>query len=198
MADAVRKENIICTYSDYASWPDDKRYDIISGVPYSMSPGPSDIHQGILGELFTEFSLYLRGKKCRVFPAPFDVVLPEKGETFESATNIVQPDILVVCDKDKITRKGCYGLPDLVVEILSPSTAKRDLKEKRQLYQRMGIKEYWIVAPVYKTIQIYKLNDNNRYSFPEVYGEGDKLKVGIFNNELEIDLSIIFVDILSE
>jgi len=192
MADALKKEKRIYTYSDYAAWSDDKRYEVIEGESYSMAPGPSDIHQGALGELFTEFSLYLRGKKCRAFVAPFDVVLPEEGETFETASNIVQPDIIIICDKDKITRRGCYGTPDLVVEILSPSTASNDMKVKRRLYQKFGVKEYWIVDPVHKTVQIYKGDEQGKYSFPETYAGDDKIQVDMFNGELEIDLSIIF------
>jgi len=192
MADALKKEKRIYTYSDYAAWSDDKRYEVIGGESYSMAPGPSDIHQGSLGELFTEFSLYLRGKKCRAFVAPFDVVLPEEGETFETASNIVQPDIIIICDKDKITRRGCYGTPDLVVEILSPSTASNDMKVKRRLYEKFGVKEYWIVDPVHKTVQIYKGDEQGKYSFPETYAGDDKIQVDMFNGELEIDLSIIF------
>jgi len=192
MAEPIKKENRIYTYADYAAWPDDKPYEVIAGVAYSMAPGADDIHQEASGELFTEFSLYLRGKKCKVYHTPFDVILPEEGETFETASNIVQPDIFVVCDKEKKKRRGCYGAPDLIVEILSPSSVKRDTKDKRKLYQRFGVKEYWIVDPSNKRIDVYKLKDNGRYDFPEIYAGDDKIKVGIFNDELEIDMNVIF------
>ena len=194
MADPLKNVDKIFTYSDYASWPDDKRYEIIAGAAHSMSPGASDMHQDVSVQLVTEFSVYLRGKKCKVYHPPFDVILPEEGETFETASNVVQPDVFIVCDKDKRTRKGCYGPPDLVVEILSPSSTKRDIKEKRKLYQRFEVKEYWIVDPVHKTIQVFKLDKDGRYSFPETYVEDDMIKVGIFDNELEIDLKIIFAE----
>ncbi|MEQ8189467.1 MAG: Uma2 family endonuclease [Candidatus Eremiobacterota bacterium] len=194
MSEPVTKENKIYTYSDYASWQDGKRYEIIGGKAYSMSPGASDMHQGVSAQLLAEFVIYLRGKKCRAFDAPFDVILPEEGETFENSSNVVQPDIIVVCDKEKITRRGCCGAPDLVVEILSPSSTKRDIKDKRRLYQRYAIKEYWIVDPVNKRVDIYKLNKDNIYDFPEIYAEDDKIKVGIFNDELEIDLTVIFAE----
>jgi len=194
MSEPVKKENKIYTYSDYASWPDDRRYEIINGEPYNMAPGAGDLHQGVSAQLLAEFVIYLRDKKCRAFHAPFDVILPEEGETFETSSNVVQPDIIVVCDKDKITRKGCYGGPDLIVEILSPSSTKRDIKDKRRLYQRYGIKEYWIVDPVNKRVDIYKLNKDNIYDFPENYAEDDKIKVGIFNDKLEIDLAVIFAE----
>jgi len=159
-----------------------------------MAPAPGERHQGVSGELFTEFSVYLRGKKCKVYHAPFDVAFPEKGETFETSTNVVQPDIIIICDKDKIISRGCYGAPDLIVEILSPSSASTDMKDKRKLYQRFGVKEYWVVDPLHKIVQIYKLDEQGKYGFPETYGENDKIKVGIFNDELEIALSVVFAE----
>ena len=106
MSEPVKKGNRIYIYSDYASWKDDKRYEIIGGEAYNMAPSASDLHQGVSAQILAEFVIYLRNKKCRVFHAPFDVILPEEGETFETSSNVVQPDILVVCDKEKITRRG--------------------------------------------------------------------------------------------
>ena len=105
MADPVKKVDKPFTYSDYATWPNDKRYEVIEGVSYSMAPGASDIHQDISSVLHGEFYIYLKGKKCKVYHPPFDVILPEEGETFETASNVVQPDIFVVCDKEKTTRQ---------------------------------------------------------------------------------------------
>lgn len=180
------------TYSDYASWSDDKRYELISGVAYTMAPAPGERHQGVSSILHGEFYIYLKGKKCKVYHAPFDVAFPEEGEIFETATNVVQPDIVVICDKNKIIDRGCCGAPDLIVEILSPSTAPKDLKDKRKLYQRFCVKEYWIVDPLHKSIQVYKLDEQGKYSFPETYAGDDKIKAGIFNDDLEIDLAVIF------
>jgi len=103
----------------------------------------------------------------------------------------VQPDIFVVCDRKKITRKGCVGAPDLVIEILSKSTASKDTKKKRKLYERFGVKEYWIVDPLHEIIWIYRLEEGNKYGNSEVYTKEDKLKVGIFD-DLVIDLNVIF------
>jgi len=192
MSDSLRKIEKVFTYSDYSTWSDDKSYEIIGGRAYNMAPAPGERHQGVSGELYLEFGNYLRGKKCKVYHAPFDVVFPEEGETFESATNVVQPDIVVICDRDKITHRGCFGAPDLVVEILSPSTAPRDMKDKRRLYQSFGVREYWIVDPVHKTVQVYKLDEKGKYGFPETFAGDDKIKAGIFNDELEIDLAVIF------
>ena len=194
MADPVRKVEKAFTYSDYINWPDDKRYEVIGGEAYNMAPAPSERHQGVSGVLYGEFYIYLKGKQCKVYHAPFDVAFPEKGETFDTSTNVVQPDIVIICDKDKIIPRGCCGPPDLVVEILSPSTASNDMKNKRRLYQKSGVKEYWIIDPIHKTVQIYKVNKKGRYGFPETYGEDDKIKVGLFKDELEIDLSIVFAE----
>jgi len=194
MADPIRKENRLYTYSDYAAWSDDKRYEVIGGKVFNMAPAPSERHQGVSVQLVIEFGSYLRGKKCRVYDAPFDVAFPEEGEKFETATNVVQPDIVIICDKDKIIPRGCLGAPDLVAEILSPSTAPTDLKVKRKLYQRFGVKEYWIVDPVHKSIQVYQLDAQGKYSFPATYAGDDIIKVGIFKDDLEIDLATVFAE----
>ena len=185
------EEKYIYTYSDYISWPDEELWQIIEGVPYDMSPSPFEEHQRVSGILHIEIGNYLKGKKCRVYAAPFDVILPEKGERENKATNIVQPDILVVCDKEKITRKGCVGAPDFIIEILSRSTANIDANKKRKLYERFGVKEYWLTDPIHEIIWVYRLEEDNKYGNPEVYGKNDKVKVGIFD-DLLIDLGVIF------
>jgi len=193
MAGPIRQENRIYTFADYMTWPDDELWEIIDGVPYNMAP-PGTRHQRISGLIFTEFHVYLRGKTCEVFHPPFGVRFPKEDEPDEYIKDALLPDITVVCDKNKLDEKGCRGAPDLVVEILSPSTGKKDMKDKRQLYQRSAVKEYWVVDPVHNTIQVYKVNETGRYGFPEVYGKDDKIKVGIFNDELEIDLTVVFAE----
>lgn len=192
MAEALRKENRIYTYRDYASWPDDERWEIIEGEAYNMSPGAKASHQRYLRRLLTEFEVYLRGKTCEVFASPFDVIFPEDGETVDTATNTVQPDIMVICDSKKIFEdKCCLGAPDLVIEILSPSTASKDMKKKRLLYERFGVKEYWIVDPVHKTVQVFILGEDKLYGKASIYSSEDKIKVGLFA-DLEINLKVIF------
>ena len=193
MAEPLKKENRIYTFKDYMNWPDDELWEIIDGVPYNMAP-PSLNHERICGELYYFFKHYLRGKKCEVFSAPFGVRFPKEGEPDEYIQNALMPDITVVCDKKKLDSKGCRGAPDFIAEILSPSTARKDLKEKRQLYQKSGVREYWIVDPVHKSVQVYKLNSKGRYDFPEIYTWEDKIKVSIFNGALEIDLASVFPD----
>jgi Uma2 family endonuclease len=192
MAEALKKENRIYTYRDYASWPDDERWEIIEGEAYSMSPGAKASHQRYLRRLLNKFENYLEGKTCEVFDSPFDVVLPEEGETVDTATNTVQPDIMVICDSKKIFEdKCCLGAPDLVIEILSPSTASKDMKKKRLLYERFNVKEYWIVDPVHKTVQVFTLGEDKLYGKSNIYTSEDKIKVGLFA-DLEIDLKVIF------
>ena len=144
-------------------------------------------HQLISGELYRQIANYLVDKKCLVFAAPFGVRFPREDEPDEYIKDAIMPDITVVCDRKKLDINGCRGAPDLIVEILSPSTGKKDMKEKRQLYQRSGVKEYWVADPVHNTIQVFKLNRDGRYNFPEIYGQDDKIKVGIFNDDLEIE-----------
>ena len=146
------------TYKEYCSWPDDERWELICGVAYDMSPAPSSRHQRISGELYFQIKSFLNRRKCEVFSAPFDIMLPVYPVIDENKIDsIVQPDISVICDPEKIIEKGCMGAPDLIVEILSPATSKKDLNEKFQLYEKHGVKEYWIVDPGNKYIQVFHL-----------------------------------------
>ncbi|MFC4768232.1 Uma2 family endonuclease [Effusibacillus consociatus] len=179
------------TYKDYLTWSDDERWELINGMPYNMTPAPSTKHQDVLGELFTEFRVYLRDKSCRVFVAPFDVRLFAENDNDENVYNVVQPDITVVCEKSKIDDKGCKGSPDLIVEVLSPATAKKDKNEKRKLYQQAKVKEYWIVDPLNETVEVFMLKEDGKFHDSETYSKEDQLKVGIFE-DLTIDLKLIF------
>jgi len=146
------------TYKEYCAWPDDERWELIDGVAYDMSPAPSSRHQSISSIIHNTLFNFLNDKPCKTFAAPFDVILPTfpMGNKDEIDT-IVQPDISVICDSKKIIDKGCLGAPDLIIEILSPSTSKKDLNEKFQLYEKHGVKEYWIVDPGNKYIQVFHL-----------------------------------------
>lgn len=178
------------TYKDYLEWTDEERWELIDGVPYNMTPAPSPEHQRITRELLTEFNNYLRGKPCEVFPAPFDVRLFPNEK--KNDNNVVQPDLTVICNENKITKHGCDGVPDLLIEILSPSTAKKDRSEKKKLYERSGVKEYWIVDPFNYTIEVFTLSDKGKYEEAELYGKEDEIKVGIFD-QLIIPLHSLFL-----
>jgi Uma2 family endonuclease len=179
------------SYQDYLHWPDEERWELIDGVPYNMTPSPSRKHQQILGELATEFTSYLRGKRCEAFIAPFDVRLFTEGKSDDQIMDVVQPDLSVICDPNKLDDKGCKGSPDLIIEILSPRTGKIDRWIKYKLYERAGVREYWIIEPVNSTIEVFSLNQNGRFELSGVYGNEDIIKVGIFD-DLLIDLKVIF------
>jgi Uma2 family endonuclease len=186
----LRKEDRRFTYGDYLTWPDEERWEIIDGLVYDMSPAPSVEHQRMLRELSRQFSNYLVGKTCETFFAPFDVRLPRGDEADEDVTTVVQPDLVVICDRARIDQKGARGAPDLVVEILSPHTARKDMREKFSLYERVGVREYWVVHPEEKMITVYTLSDAGRYGRPDAYGPGDELKVGVFE-DFTLDLDMV-------
>lgn len=159
------------TYKDYCSWPEEERWELICGKAYNMSPAPSRRHQEISFELSGILREYLKGKDCKAFAAPFDVMLPgfpvEKEDEIDT---VVQPDISVICNPTKITDKGCLGAPDLIIEILSPATFKKDLNEKFQLYEKHGVREYWIVDPDNRYFRIFHLLSEDNTS--GVYDNG--------------------------
>ena len=182
------KEEDRFTYADYPTWDDDQRWELIDGEAFCMSPGPSRLHQKWLGELYRQFANYLLGKPCEVYIAPFDVRLQDSLDASDDETIIVvQPDLMIICDPGKLDDSGVKGAPDLVIEIISPSTAKRDIKIKFELYQRYGVKEYWIMYPNDRTMLVYRLSDDNHYGVPEVFGETDVVPVPLLG-DLVIDL----------
>ncbi len=180
------------TYAEYLSWDDDGRRELIEGVVYDMSPAPRTTHQEILTEILVQMHNQLGGKKCRAFPAPFDVRLTWHADIPEGdILNVVQPDITVVCDPKKIDERGCIGVPDLLVEILSPSTAAKDLKEKLSLYEKYGVKEYWIVHPEEKILMVYKLDREKKYQRPKIFDASETVKSRAVRG-MTIDLGKVF------
>jgi Uma2 family endonuclease len=187
-------ENHRFTYADYLSWPGEERWELIDGVPYALSPAPTKRHQDISKRIERQIDNYFIGKPCSMYHAPFDVRLSEQSAVSDNyIETVVQPDILVVCDKFKLDERGCNCAPDLIVEILSPSSAAYDLKEKYDLYQRFGLKEYWVIYPAEHVLQIYRLNDDRLYGAAECYAGDDKVAVALLV-ELVIDLGTVFVE----
>lgn len=179
------------TFADVLTWDNDKRVEIIDGEVIMMAPAPARVHQETSGELFRQLANYLRGKKCKVYPAPFDVRLfEEDGTRPEDVDTVVEPDITVVCDPSKLDERGCKGAPDMVAEILSPSTQRHDRFIKFSLYQRAGVREYWIVDPDSKTAQSFIL-EGGHYAVKEFGTVGDKMKVNVLEDCI-IDLSDVF------
>ncbi|MFZ2958655.1 MAG: Uma2 family endonuclease [Candidatus Ozemobacteraceae bacterium] len=179
------------TYGDYATWPEDERWELIDGVPFDMTPAPSRFHADISGALEDLFRSFFRDKPCKMYHAPFDVRLPEKNEPDDEIETVVQPDIVIICDEKKLDDKGCRGAPDLVVEILSPSTASRDCITKKALYEKHGVKEYWVVSPTDRLVTIYQLEPDGKFGRSRIFGDTDKVKVALLPG-LEIDLTGVF------
>lgn len=132
------------TIEDWQKWPEGERWELIEGAPYAMSPSPRTAHQGAAYDLGRNLGNFLEGKPCTPFMAPLDVFFEESEE--RSGT-VVQPDVIVVCDRSKIGEDGIHGAPDFVAEVLSDATANKDLGVKKSLYERAGVREYWIVHP---------------------------------------------------
>ncbi len=183
------------TYADYLTWQFDEMVELIRGKIYKMSPAPKESHQNISGEFFYQIKHFLKKKKCKIYHAPFDVVLPLplKKQTPDKIDTVVQPDISVICDLSKITEKGCTGAPDWIIEILSKGTINKDLNEKFEIYQHAGVKEYWIVHPTDQTVLVYHLDENGKYQLQrqKPFLSGEKVSVGVFEN-FEIDLKEVF------
>jgi Uma2 family endonuclease len=166
----ARKLDQRYTYREYCSWPDDERWELIDGVAWNMSPAPATRHQALLVKLVREISVFIDEGPCQMFVAPFDVLLPDSdNEQDDDVATVVQPDILVVCDPAKLNEKGCRGAPDWVIEILSPSTSKKDLAEKHDLYERHGVREYWVVDPGNRFVLVFLPGADGRYGDGVVY-----------------------------
>lgn len=190
----LRKDDERFTYADYLTWPENESWELIEGIPFDMSPAPSPYHQEISMNLSFEILRLIKEKKgkCKVYAAPFDVRLPEQNQRDNETLSVVQPDISVVCDPEKIDDKGCNGPPDLIVEIVSPGTAKKDMKYKLQLYEKHGVPEYWIVLPAERTVQVHQLDKKKRYGRAEVYFNNDGIPLKLKETTLEINLEPVF------
>lgn len=171
------QENGKYTYKEYSQWPDDERWELIDGTPYAMT-APSRLHQDVVFELAGQVRNSLLGSDCKGYVAPFDVRLPSDDKADDQQVDtVVQPDLLVVCDQDKLDDKGCLGAPDWVVEVISPSTALIDLNLKRDLYQTHGVQEYWIVHPLDRWVMVYLLDEAGAYGIPKTFGMNEPMVV---------------------
>jgi len=178
------------TYEDYLNFDFEYMVELIKGQLFKMAAAPSSGHQEISVNITRLFSNYLVGKSCKLYHAPFDVILPVANERRCTSTTIVQPDLCVICDLEKIDEAGCCGPPDLIVEILSPSTQKKDLTHKYAIYEETGVKEFWVTYPFDQMLHLYKLEEG-KYLRAEIYDHNDTVSTGLFP-ELAIDLSEVF------
>ena len=180
------------TLADALEWPEDERIELIEGNAVMMAP-PKRIHQEICFEIGRQLGNFLESKRCKVYPAPFAVRLFEQdGEEPEDVDTMVEPDITVVCDPDKLDEIGCKGAPDMVIEILSPSTARHDRVTKYRLYERAGVREYWIVDPDTKTVNVHLL-ENGQYHSPITYTGNATVPVSLWDGFI-VDLSTVFTE----
>ena len=181
------------SYADYLTWMDDKRRELINGFVRLMS-APLRTHADISTKLVGIILWHIEKHegKCKVYHAPFDVRLPVDGETEDSKIyNVVQPDVCVICDLSKLDERGCIGAPDLVVEVQSPSSISYDLREKYDLYEAAGVKEYWVASPKMNVVTVFLLQDKGKFDRGKVYESGSKIQSKTLEG-LEISLDAIF------
>jgi len=176
-------ENEKLTYQDYLGWPEDERWEIIDGKAYNMTPAPSTLHQRILVRLVGFLEKALQSTPCTVFIAPTDVVLSEE--------DVVQPDLLIVCDGQKISRSNIQGPPDLIIEITSPASVRKDRREKKALYELFGVKEYIIIDPEGTFAEQFILESQNRYGVGKIFSPEEDLPLSILS-EISLPLKEVF------
>jgi Uma2 family endonuclease len=186
------KPKPVFTYADYYRWPEDERWELIDGEAYAMA-APGRAHQTVVGELFRQIANYLIGKPCQPFIAPFDVRLPNREEADDEVATVVQPDISVICDPDKLDDRGCRGAPDWVIEVLSPNTAAKDQIQKLAAYEQAGVREVWLVHPTDRVVIVYTLNADGSYGKPAIHETTGTLTPGLFP-DLLIEWGLMFPD----
>ena len=160
----LRRDNLHHTYADYLIWSRDYGDELVDGVAYVREPpAPSRIHQEVVGELYRQVAAALDGKSSRAYVAPIDVRLPKSGEADDNVDTLVQPDVVIVCDRRKLDERGICGVPDWVAEVLSPTTASHDQIVKLAAYERAGVPEVWLIHPTDRTLVIYRI-EAGRYA----------------------------------
>jgi Uma2 family endonuclease len=168
-------------YADYLQWQFKERLELFKGKIFKMSPAPNRFHQLVLGNLHINVMNFFNQKECQVYLAPFDVRLVKQKTKDEKVVTVVQPDLCIVCDAEKLDDRGCNGAPDLVVEILSPGNTKKEMGIKFDLYEKNGVKEYWIIDPTEKNLFIYTAQ-NGKFIGLKPLTEDDKIKSPLFPN----------------
>jgi Uma2 family endonuclease len=181
-------ESASYTYLDYLKWKFEERVELIKGRIVKMAAAPSTKHQRTSGNLYVVLRGMVSNSKCNIFSAPFDVRLPIG--TKKTQNTVIQPDLCVICDDEKLDEAGCQGVPDLIVEILSPNNTKHDLKTKFDLYEEAGVPEYWIVNPWDKNVLVYHLADNI-YVGSKFFTEGEVIKSSHFK-DLKVAVTEVF------
>ncbi len=169
----------VYTYADYLSWDNDERYELFSGVPV-MQARPSILHQSVQATILFQLMQFLSDKPCRAL-TEIEVLLPDRaGQTADEITNVFVPDVVVICNPEQLTDQHCIGAPDVVFEILSPSTARADRFVKLNAYQRAGVREYWLVSPLEQTVQVFSLTDT-LFTPSDIFTAGQPVSSGILS-----------------
>ncbi|WP_209332799.1 Uma2 family endonuclease [Lunatimonas salinarum] len=178
------------TYADYLTWQLDEMVELIRGKVFRQAAAPRRIHEELSVALVTRIHGFLKGGTCRVYTAPFDVRLPISSKDPTEIDTVVQPDLCVVCDPEKLDELGCVGAPDLVVEILSPGNNKKELQHKYEVYEAAGVREYWVVHPDERTLLIYTL-ESEHYRSSRLFTFGDRVASQALPG-FELDLDEVF------
>ena len=179
------------TYADYLHWPDEERWELIHGVAYNMSPAPGTAHQRVVFDIARRIAEVTDNGPCETFIAPFDVRLSagapgETAEADEAVETVVQPDISVFCDPEKIDDRGAKGAPDLIVEVLSPATAHKDQTEKLKLYDEAGVREYWIVNAEAGYVMVYRRGSSGSFGKPDYYTRDESAESEVLNASIPL------------
>jgi Uma2 family endonuclease len=185
--------NGVYTYADYLTWQFEQAVELIKGKLMRMA-ALNRKHQDISWQLSGRFYASFKGLSCKAYAAPFDVRLLDKQKSLKAnkeVLTVIQPDLCVICDKEKLDEKGCIGAPDLIVEILSASNSKKEMRTKKELYEENEVKEYWIIDPTHETLLQYSLQDDGTYTPTTIYVNDESVQSSVFPS-LTIDLIEIF------
>lgn len=161
----------VYTYADYYKWRFEERVELIKGKIFKMSPTPNRFHQELAGDIHTVLNVFLHKQSCKAYIAPFDVRLLRKSKDNKDIITVLQPDVCVVCNPSKLDFRGCIGAPDIVVEVLSPGNNAKEMKNKYEVYESAGVKEYWVVSPQNQTFLIHTLR-NGKFQLSPVIVAG--------------------------
>ena len=183
----------VYSYADYYSWKFPERVELIEGIIFPMDIESNRLHQEISGKIHLKLCNYLQHTKYQIYTAPFDVRFPKNSKNDSDIYTVLQPDLCVICDLSKLDDRGCNGAPDLVVEILSPSNSKKELKNKYEVYEEAGVKEYWVVFPQDRSLMIYTLTNDKYLASPFLFS-GDIAESAALPG-FKLDLTGLFASI---
>ena len=184
------------SYADYLTWQLEESVELIKGKIMAMSPAPSRKHQTVITNLGGKLYQFFHKKPCNLFYAPFDVKLYDRRKSLlknDEAFSVVQPDLCVICDKEKLTEQGCDGAPDWIIEVLSPGNSRKEVRLKFDLYEESGVNEYWLVFPYEQIVQQFVLDQHGKYQLRALY-PGNEIAIPHLFPDLQIDLNDVFAE----